>query len=89
MLEVRHEAVVAAFDEEVARVLTALGLPWSDAVRGFAARAAARPRTPSDLQLTGGLSSTGVGQWRRYAARMEAVRPIIDPWAVHWGYDKA
>jgi Tfp pilus assembly protein PilF len=89
VLEVRHEAVVAAFDEEVAGVLDALDLPWSDAVHGFAARAAARPRTPSDLQLTGGLSSAGVGHWRRYAARMEAVRPIIDPWAVRWGYDKA
>ena len=88
VLEVRHEAVVTAFDEEVARVLEALGLPWSDAVRGFAARAAARPRTPSDLQLAGGLSSAGVGQWRRYAAQMESVRPIIDPWTVRWRYDQ-
>jgi Tfp pilus assembly protein PilF len=88
LLEVRHEAVVAAFDEEVARVLAALGLPWSDAVRGFAARAAARPRTPSDLQLTGGLSSAGVGQWRRYAAQMAPVLPVIEPWAARWGYEK-
>ncbi len=88
VLEVRHEAVVTAFDEEVARVLKALGLPWSDAVRGFAARAAARLRTPSDLQLTGGLSSAGVGQWRRYATLMAPVRPIIDPWTVRWGYNQ-
>jgi tetratricopeptide (TPR) repeat protein len=86
VLEVRHEQMVAAFDDEVARVLDALGLPWHDAVRDFAARAAARPRTPSDLQLTGGLSSAGVGQWRRYATLIEEVLPILDPWATRWGY---
>jgi len=89
VLEVRHEAVVAGFDAEVGRVLGALGLPWNDAVRGFATRAAARPRTPSDLQLTQGLSSTGVGQWRRYGALIEELRPILDPWAVRWGYENA
>jgi hypothetical protein len=88
VLEVRHEALVQSFDDEVARVLDALDLPWNDAVRGFAARAAARPRTPSDLQLTGGLSSAGVGQWRRYATLIEDVRPTLDPWAVRWGYDE-
>jgi Tfp pilus assembly protein PilF len=86
VLEVRHEAVVAGFDVELGRVLDLLGLPWDEAVRGFAARAAARPRTPSDLQLAGGLNSSGVGQWRRYGSFVEAVRPILDPWAVRWGY---
>jgi tetratricopeptide (TPR) repeat protein len=86
VLEVRHEAVVAAFDAELGRVLEALGLPWDDAVRGFAARAAAHPRTPSDLQLAGGLDSAGVGQWRRYASHLEAACAILDPWAARLAY---
>ncbi|HEY2049872.1 MAG TPA: sulfotransferase, partial [Caulobacteraceae bacterium] len=74
VLEVRHEAVVADFDAELRRVLNALGLPWHDAVRA------------AHLQLAGGLNSTGVGQWRRYARHLEVVRPILDPWVARGGY---
>jgi hypothetical protein len=89
VLEVRHEAVVAAFDAQLSRLLEALDLPWDDAVRSFAARAAARPRTPSDLQLAGGLDSAGVGQWRRYASHLGDARAILDPWADRLGYPQA
>jgi Tfp pilus assembly protein PilF len=88
-LDVRHEAVVADFDTQLGRILDALDLPWDDGVRGFATRAAVRPRTPSDLQLTAGLNDAGVGQWRRYASYLEDVRAILDPWADRWGYASA
>ncbi|HSZ51319.1 MAG TPA: sulfotransferase [Caulobacteraceae bacterium] len=88
-LEVRHEAIVADFDARLGHVLDALDLPWDDAVRGFAARAAARPRTPSDLQLAAGLNEAGLGQWRRYAPYLGGVRAILDPWAVRLGYSSA
>ncbi len=86
LCEVRHEAVVADFDAEVAKVLAFIGLDWDPAVRGFAARAQARARTPSDLQLVGGLSDAGIGQWRRYERQLTPVRPILDRWAERFGY---
>jgi tetratricopeptide (TPR) repeat protein len=84
--EVRHEAVVDDFDTALAEALGALGLAFDSGVRDFASRAAARARTPSDLQLTGGLSRNGLGTWRRYAAQIASVRDKLDPWAGRFGY---
>lgn len=84
--EVRHERLVAAFEEELRRVLGLVDLDWQPSVAKFEQRAAAEMRTPSDLQLTRGLNSDGVGYWRRYAAPLAALLPRLDPWAVHYGY---
>ena len=86
LVEVRHEAVVADFDREVGAVLEFSGLPWNADVRRFAERAQQRARTPSDLQLTEGLKSDGLGQWRRFAPQMSSVRDLLDPWAQRFGY---
>jgi tetratricopeptide (TPR) repeat protein len=86
LLEVRHEAVVANFDSELRRVLQFLGADWNPAVREFAKRARSHVRTPSDLQLTGGLSTAGLDQWCRYHTQMEPVLPILAKWVSHFGY---
>jgi tetratricopeptide (TPR) repeat protein len=86
--EVRHEAVVADFDGEISAVLAFLGLDWDDGVRDFAGRAKAMMRTPSDLQLIGGLSAEGVGQWRRFQAPLTPVMPMIQPWVEQFGYER-
>ncbi len=87
--EVRHEDLVDDFDGEAARVLRFAGLEWHEDVREFAERAKARPRTPSDLQLAGGLSREGLAQWRRYADRLAPVLPVLAPWVKRWGYPEA
>ena len=84
--EVRHEAMVADFEAEVRQVLAFLGLDWDPAVRGFADRARARLRTPSDPQVARGLNADGVGQWRRYARELEPVREVLAPWVTRFGY---
>jgi len=86
LLEVRHEAVVVNFDSELRRVLQFVGADWNPAVREFAKRARSHVRTPSDLQLTRGLSTAGLDQWRRYHAQMEPVLPILAKWVSHFGY---
>lgn len=83
---VRHEALVADFEAELDATLRFLGLGWNDGVRDFAARAAARAVTPSDIQLRKGLSTDGIGAWRRYAAQLAPARPLLDAWAVRLGY---
>ena len=84
--EVRHESLVSDFDAEMKRVLSFLRLDWDPGVREFADRARRRAITPSDLQVARGLNADGIGQWRRYAAPLAAVRDRLDRWAAEFGY---
>jgi len=84
--EVRHEALVADFEREMGEVLTFLGASWRAEVRDFAQRGAASLRTPSDAQLTRGLTTEGVGQWRRYEAQLAPVMDVLQLWAKAFGY---
>ena len=84
--EVRHEAMVANFAAEVRAVLEFLGLYWDPGVERFAEKVPADPRTPSDVQLARGLNADGVGQWRRYEQQIAPILPILQKWAVEFGY---
>lgn len=86
--EVRHETLVRDFDAELGAVLAFLGLDWDPAVRDFAARIGGRFRTPSDVQLTRGLTDSGIGQWRRYAAQLVPVQPVLAPWVEEFKYSE-
>ena len=87
-LVVRHEALVADFDTVIGAVCGFLGLPWTEAMRGFAERVRDRGiATPSGAQLAGGLSAEGLGQWRRYRTQLAPVLPRLAPWVERFGYD--
>jgi hypothetical protein len=43
--------------------------------------------TPSTAQLVRGLSTEGVGQWRRYRDRLEPVFELLAPWVKRFYYD--
>lgn len=86
-LVVRHEALVEDFDKVVGEVGAFLGLPWSEAVRGFADKARDRAvATPSGAQLSRGLSAEGVGAWRRYREQLAPVASTLAPWVERFGY---
>jgi tetratricopeptide (TPR) repeat protein len=87
--ELRHEALVADFEGEVRKVLAFIGVDWDPAVRGFAARARASLRTPSDPQVARGLNADGVGQWCRYERSLAPVLEILAPWVDHFSYSGA
>jgi hypothetical protein len=84
--EVRHESIVASFEEELRDILAFIDATWDPAVTGFSERAQKRLRTPSDLQLIGGLNSEGIGQWRRFRAQIASIEATVTPWVRHFGY---
>jgi Tfp pilus assembly protein PilF len=85
---VRHEDVVQEFAREMKRVCDFLGLQWNPAMGDFALRTQQRPvLTPSTAQLVRGLSTEGVGQWRRYRAQLAPVQQQLAPWVQRFFYD--
>ena len=78
--EVRYEALVRDFDATTQALCGFLGLPWSEGLRDFAARARAAPvKTASAEQVRRPLYD-GSGQWERYADKLAPVIPILERW---------
>ena len=83
----RHESLIADFGGEARRLCDFLGLEFQDEMRNFAGRAKAKNiDTPSNVQLARGLNDAGVAQWRRYAAQLEPVLPVLAPFVARFGY---
>jgi tetratricopeptide (TPR) repeat protein len=83
----RHESLVADFEGEARRLCGFLGLEFRDEMRGFAGRAKTQTiDTPSGAQIARGLSDAGMAQWRRYAAQLEPVLPMLAPFVARFGY---
>ncbi|MDP9090099.1 MAG: sulfotransferase [Pseudomonadota bacterium] len=88
MFLVRHEDVVTEFAREMKRVCAYLDLDWVPGMGDFALRAQNRSvLTPSTAQLVRGLNTEGLGQWRRYAAELSPVLPILEPWLKRFYYE--
>ena len=88
-LVVAHEDIVEDFDREMSKVCGFLGLAWSDSLKAFAGRVRSRGvATASASQLSRGLNSEGVGQWRRYARQLAPLAPLLQPWVERFGYDR-
>jgi len=88
VLLIRHEDVVTDFPREMKRLCDFLGVEWDPAMSDFALRAEHREAlTPSTAQLVKGLSTEGLGQWRRYRAQMDPVLPLLKPWIERFFYE--
>jgi hypothetical protein len=85
--DLRNEDLVADFDGRVRALCDFLEAEFDPAMARFAERSKSRGvATPSAIQIARGLSSDGIGQWRRYEAELEAVLPLLAPWVRHFGY---
>jgi tetratricopeptide (TPR) repeat protein len=85
---VRHEDLVTEFAREMKRICAYLGLEWAPAMGDFALRTQNRGvLTPSTAQLVRGLSTEGLGHWRRYRTQLAGVLPLLDPWVKRFYYD--
>ncbi len=81
-----YEAIVADFDGATQRLCDFLGLQWSPTLRDFSDTARRRDVSTSSVgQVRRGLFDGG-GQWRRFAAEMAPVMPILQPWIEAFGY---
>jgi hypothetical protein len=85
--DVRHENLVADMEGETRRLCESLGIVWNAGMARVSETAQRRPiNTPSGPQLAHGLSSKGVGQWRRYGEYLAPVLPKLAPWVDRFGY---
>ena len=87
LIEVRHEALVEDFDAQLQVITSHLGLTTTEAMGDVAATAARRNiRTPSARQVRAGLNTSGLDNWRAYAAHLRPVLPTLAPWVARFGY---
>lgn len=84
----RYEDLVDDVAGEARRLCTFLGLPWSEQMLAFTARAAGRSiSTPSYAAVTQPVNRRAVGRWRRYADLFDSqVRAWLEPWCIRFGY---
>jgi hypothetical protein len=85
--EVRYETLVEDFEGQLRAVCEFLGLRWDENMLRFAERSKLDAiTTVSASQIARGLNREGIGQWRRYAAPLAPVLPILQPWVERFGY---
>jgi len=88
MCLVRHEDLVTEFAREMKRICAFLRVDFAPGMGDFGLRTQKRGvLTPSTAQLVRGLNTEGLGQWRRYRARMEPLLAGLEPWVKRFYYD--
>lgn len=87
-IEVRYEDLVEQFEPEARRLVDFVGEPWSDKVLKYFEHARKRNvRTPSYAAVASPIYSRSVGRWRHYAAQMEPVLEVLQPYIEEFGYE--
>lgn len=86
LVEVRYEDLVADDEQEIRRVLGALGMPWHADVLGFADRAG-YVATASRMQVREGVHARSLERWRNYADALVPVRDRLDAVAMQDSLD--
>jgi len=87
--EVRYERLVEDPRGELQPLVEWLGVEWSDRLLAHTetARSRGRVRTASYSQIGEKLYTRASGRWRRYAAELAPVMPVLAPWIARMGYD--
>jgi Flp pilus assembly protein TadD len=85
--EHRYERLVEDFEGCVANVCTFIGVSFREEMMKFHLTAKTQDiRSPSAPQVRRKLYRDSIAQWRRYAAQLEPLRPILAPWIERFGY---
>ncbi len=87
VLTVHHEKLIDEYDVRMREILEFVGAGWSESVRDFSGRLGRFDRNPSYAQLSRGLNTEGVGQWRRYETQMAPALPLLERWVRQYGYN--
>jgi tetratricopeptide (TPR) repeat protein len=85
--EHRYEHLVDDFEESVGEICRFIGVSFRKEMLEFHLTAKTQDiRSPSAPQVRRTLYRESIAQWRRYAAQLEPVRPILEPWVARFGY---
>jgi Flp pilus assembly protein TadD len=85
--EHRYEHLIDDFEGSVNDVCRFIGVSFRKEMLEFHRTAKTQDiRSPSAPQVRRSLYRDSVAQWRRYAAQLEPVRPILAPWIERFGY---
>jgi|APTNR8051073442_1049403.scaffolds.fasta_scaffold08663_2 tetratricopeptide (TPR) repeat protein len=88
VVTVRYEDLTQDLAGEMRRLLTGIGLPWDDAVLGYAEHAAGRAiATPSYHQVVQPIYRRSVDRWWNYRRPFEPILPILSPYIEAFGYE--
>jgi tetratricopeptide (TPR) repeat protein len=86
-LELRYEDTVENFEPTFRRVFDLLGLEWRPEVEAFHEKAKGRYiSTPSFAAVSQPIYRGSVARWRRYAAGLQDILPILEPYIAAFGY---
>jgi tetratricopeptide (TPR) repeat protein len=89
VMEIRYENLVTDFTQQMKKACEFLLLDWHPAMSNPAQHAQNRGfiSTPSYSQVVRPVNSAAIGRWRNYEFCLDEVKPILEPWFKHWGYD--
>ena len=88
--QVRYEDVVANLEHEARGLTEFLGLAFEPAMLSYRDTALKRDiNTPSARQVIEPLYNRSIGRWRRYQADLSPALPILNKWALRYGYEPA
>lgn len=86
---IRYERLIAQPEAELRQLAAFAGLSWDPQLLANESNASARTYigSPSYAQVAEPLYTRANGRWLRYRSHMEAVIPILRPWAERLGYE--
>jgi tetratricopeptide (TPR) repeat protein len=85
--EVRYERLVAGLESEMRGICEFIGLEWAAGMGEFGDRAQTREHaTPSTAQLSQGLVTSAMAQWRNYERQIRMALPLLEPWMKRFEY---
>ncbi len=83
----RYEDLVDDLRGEAQKLVSFLGLPWTEEVLKYTETASRRTvRTPSATQVVRPIYRTAIGQWRHYQRALAPILPVLQPWVTKYGY---
>ncbi len=85
VFELRYDQLISDFDGTTQALCAYLDLPWSPAMRDFHETGKRRTITTASIGQVRQKLFDGGGQWKAYAAKMEQVMPILEPWIKRFG----
>ena len=86
LYRLRQEDLVQDFEAKMKDICSFAGLAWDKGMKDFGRSARRAIATPSAAQLAKGLTSDGIARWRQYRHELAPVLPVLEPWAVRYGY---